>query len=228
MNSSPPSRARNPGPGGGAQPPAMCCSTRSPKLCPRVSLMDLKLSTSTNSSASRCRARRARATLEARSEFAPVGQLRERIVVRQIVQLVRALGDVLLELAWWARSSASTKVMRAAMVLKESASSSISAEPPRRARAARSPALNSRVAVVSRRTGRLMLRVRSTETRSSTASTAPAVSRRVCSASSAAAAARPAACQPRSAGSCSCCCTPAMSAALSSNRRCHSGPLRAS
>ncbi len=33
---------------------AMCCSTRSPKLWPRVSLIDLKLSTSTNSSARRC------------------------------------------------------------------------------------------------------------------------------------------------------------------------------
>ena len=43
------------------------------------------------------------------------------------------------------------------MVLKDSANSSISAEPPRGARAARSPPASKRVAAVSRRTGTLML-----------------------------------------------------------------------
>ena len=55
VNSSPPRRASSPlAPLAACRRCAMCCSTRSPKLWPRVSLIDLKLSTSTNSSASRC------------------------------------------------------------------------------------------------------------------------------------------------------------------------------
>ena len=62
--------------------------------------MDLKLSTSTNSSASALAASpsaRQRAA-EARRQLAAVGQLRERVVVRQVMQLARAFGDVPLEL----------------------------------------------------------------------------------------------------------------------------------
>ena len=79
---------------------AIACSTRSPKLWPSVSLIDLKLSRSTNSSATRWSLAAARVSAAASRvrELAAVGQLGERVVMRQMVQLLRALGDVPLEL----------------------------------------------------------------------------------------------------------------------------------
>ena len=181
VNSSPPSRASSAAPRVAVRSrSAMCCSTRSPKLWPRVSLIDLKLSRSTNSSARRC-------SLPARVS-APV----------RCADSVRRLGSWVSgswcarwcswrvrsatwrsSSAWWARSSASACSMRSAMVLKESASSAISREPPRGARALRSPAARRRVAAVRRRTGTLMLSVSSSETSSSRPSTVAAESRSV-------------------------------------------------
>ena len=87
--------------GGRAAARSIACSTRSPKLWPSVSLIDLKLSRSTNRSATplfaRRRARESRG--QPRRELAAVRQLRQWIMVREMVQLLGALGHMPFELS---------------------------------------------------------------------------------------------------------------------------------
>ena len=93
-----------------------------------------------------CACRRARAPRRSRDdELAPIGQLGQRVVMRQVVQLPGALVDVPFELGLVGAQLASACSIRSAMALKDSASSSISAEPPRGARAPRSPPASRRV-----------------------------------------------------------------------------------
>ncbi len=101
VNSSPPSRATKPrSPAASRSRSLMSRSTRSPNSWPRLSLIDLEVVEIDEQHGDALLLARGapQSTVQVGKEVTPIGERRERIVVRQQAQLSRALRDALLEL----------------------------------------------------------------------------------------------------------------------------------